>query len=159
MVDYLLRSGAPPSYFDMPDVNQNARERREAYVTSMRERGVEPRIFPVSSLDWNFERLAFEEAMRLLKAGVAMGETILCANDRVAFGVLAAINETGARIGIEPDCDYRVAGHDNQPLSAYTWPPLTTVSQDVDRMGRLALNLLLVLQIAGVPLPGFAAAG
>ena len=28
MVDYLLRSGAPPSYFDMPAVNQNASERR-----------------------------------------------------------------------------------------------------------------------------------
>src|SRR5271154_3847522 len=31
MVDYLLRSGMPPSYFGMPAVNQNASERRQAY--------------------------------------------------------------------------------------------------------------------------------
>ena len=59
MVDYLLRSGAPPSYFDMPAVNQNASERRQAYEASMIERGAEPVIFDVPSLDWDFERLAF----------------------------------------------------------------------------------------------------
>ena len=35
-----------------------------------------------------------------------------------------------------------MAGHDNLPLSAYTSPSLTTVSQDCDRMGKLALGLL-----------------
>ena len=59
MVDYLLRSGAPPSYFDMPAVNQNASERRQAYESSMLERGAQPVIFDVPSLDWDFERLAF----------------------------------------------------------------------------------------------------
>ena len=48
IVDYLLRSGSPPSYFDMPDVNQNARERRKAYESSMQERGAEPKIIPAA---------------------------------------------------------------------------------------------------------------
>src|SRR6516164_11502199 len=39
MVDYLLRSGTPPTYFDMPAVNQNATERRQAYENSMLEYG------------------------------------------------------------------------------------------------------------------------
>ena len=82
MVDYLLRTGAPPSYFDMPEVNQNARERRHAYEASMRERGAEPRIFAVRSRDWDFEKVAFEEACRLLRKGAFVGGTILCANDR-----------------------------------------------------------------------------
>src|SRR6516225_1798681 len=55
MVDYLMRSGSPPSYFDMPAVNQNARERREAYESSMLERGGQPVIFQVPSLNWDFE--------------------------------------------------------------------------------------------------------
>ena len=42
----------------------------------------------------------------------------------------------GLKVGFGPDCDFRVAGHDNQRLSAYTCPPLTTVSQDCDEMGR-----------------------
>jgi DNA-binding LacI/PurR family transcriptional regulator len=95
MVDYLLRSGAPPSYFDMPAVNQNANERRQAYEASMLERGAEPVIFNVPSLAWDFEWLAFEEAARLFKARAPVGGTILCACDRVAFGVMAAACQTG----------------------------------------------------------------
>ena len=95
MVDYLLRSGAPPSYFDMPAVNQNASERRQAYEASMLERAAQPMIFDLPSLDWDFERLAFEEATRLFKAGAPIGGTILCANDRVAFGVMAAACQIG----------------------------------------------------------------
>ena len=95
MVDYLLRSGTPPSYFDMPAVNQNASERRQAYETSMQEHGAQPMIFDVPSLDWDFERLAFEEAARLFKAGAPVGGTVLCANDRVAFGVMAAAVRSG----------------------------------------------------------------
>src|ERR1700727_2174368 len=44
MVDYLMRSGAPPSYFDMPAVNQNATERRRAYELTMLERETQPAI-------------------------------------------------------------------------------------------------------------------
>ena len=95
IVDYLLRSGSPPSYFDMPDVNQNARERRHGYEASMQERGAEPRIFPLHTRHWDFERVAFEEATRLLKTGASLGGTILCANDRIAFGVMAAVYAVG----------------------------------------------------------------
>jgi len=62
IVDYLLRSGSSPGYFDMPDVNQNARERRQSYEASMQERGAEPRIFALHNRNWDFERVAFEEA-------------------------------------------------------------------------------------------------
>ena len=99
IVDYLLRSGAPPSYFDMPDVNQNARERREAYEASMRERGVEPRIFEVHSLDWDFERSAFEEASRLLKAASRWAERSFAPTIAVAFGVMAAACQSGLSVG------------------------------------------------------------
>ena len=50
--------------------------------------------------------------------------------------------QAGKRVGYAPDCDFRVAGHDNQRLSAYTCPPLTTVSQDSEEMGRIALKML-----------------
>jgi LacI family transcriptional regulator, repressor for deo operon, udp, cdd, tsx, nupC, and nupG len=141
MVDYLLRSGAPPSYFDMPAVNQNASERRQAYEASMLERGAEPVIFNVPSLAWDFERLAFEEATRLFKAGAPVGGTILCACDRVAFGVMAAACQTGISVGRL--ADLRVAGHDDHPLSQYACPSLTTVAQDVDRLATLSLERLM----------------
>jgi LacI family transcriptional regulator, repressor for deo operon, udp, cdd, tsx, nupC, and nupG len=140
IVDYLLRSGAPPSYFDMPDVNQNARERRQAYESSMQELGEEPRIFAVQSRDWDFERVAFEEARRLIDTSAVAG-TILCANDRIAFGVMAAACQAGLAIGRL--AGLRVAGHDDHPLSQYTCPSLTTVAQDVERLATVSLEKLM----------------
>jgi len=141
MVDYLLRSGAPPSYFDMPDVNQNARERRQAYETSMQEHGAEPRIFPVQTRDWDFERVAFEEARRLFETGAHVDGTILCANDRIAFGVMAAACQAGLAIGRL--AGLRVAGHDDHPLSQYACPSLTTVAQDAERLATVSLESLM----------------
>ena len=141
IVDYLLRSGSPPSYFDMPDVNQNARERRHGYEASMQERGAEPRIFPLHTRHWDFERVAFEEATRLLKTGASLGGTILCANDRIAFGVMAAVYESGVAIGRLSGI--QIAGHDDHPLSQYTCPPLTTVAQDVERLATVSLERLM----------------
>ena len=141
IVDYLLRSGSPPSYFDMPGVNQNASERRQAYEASMQERGAEPRVFPLPARDWDFERVAFEEAARLLKTGASLGGTLLCANDRIAFGVMAAVCESGQAIGRLSGI--RIAGHDDHPLSQYTCPPLTTVAQDVERLATVSLERLM----------------
>ena len=143
ITEYLCRSGERPTYFDMPAVNYNAEERRKAYVATMERLNLEPVFAKVSCGEsWDFERVSYEAAGKIMREGGFPTKTILCANDRVAFGVLAAINEAGAKIGIGPDCDYRVAGHDNQPLAAYASPSLTTVSQDYDRMGKLALGLL-----------------
>ncbi|WP_113887616.1 LacI family DNA-binding transcriptional regulator [Roseiarcus fermentans] len=141
MVDYLLRSGPPPSYFDMPDVNQNARERREAYEAAMLERGAEPKIISVPTHDWDFERIAFDEAHRLFETGEPIGETILCANDRIAFGVMAAACQAGVRLGRA--AGLRVAGHDDHPLSQYACPSLTTVAQDVERLATISLESLM----------------
>jgi DNA-binding LacI/PurR family transcriptional regulator len=69
---------------------------------------------------------------------------LLCANDRVAFGVLAAMYQADFKVGFAPDCHFGVTGHDNQRLSAFTCPTLTTVSQDSDKMGRIALKLLFL---------------
>jgi len=160
ITEYLCRSGESPTYFDMPAVNRNAVERRKAYVATMERLNLEPAFAAIDpSESWDFERVSYEAAARIMRGGGFPTGTILCANDRVAFGVLAAINEAGAKIGIGPDCDYRVAGHDNQPLSAYTSPSLTTVSQDCDRMAKLALGLLFsrmdgVDANSGAPLQG-----
>jgi DNA-binding LacI/PurR family transcriptional regulator len=137
IVEYLCRSGDQPTYFDTPQLNNNAIDRRNAYVGAMQQLGFEPRFA------FDFEKASFDTAARALREGGFPTRTVLCANDRVAFGVLAAMYQAGKKVGFGPDCDFRVAGHDNQRLSAYTCPPLTTVSQDCDEMGRIALKMLL----------------
>jgi DNA-binding LacI/PurR family transcriptional regulator len=95
---------------------------------------------PSNSFD--FEKASFDATAQILRDGAFPTRTLLCANDRVAFGVLAALHQAGQTVGFAPDCHFRVAGHDNQRLSAYTCPPLTTVAQDCDAMGRAAFAML-----------------
>ncbi len=144
ITDYLTRFGDRPCYFDMPGVNSNCTERRAAYIATMQRRGLEPVLVPLQrSTTWDFERYAFDETNRLLREGGFPTRIVLCGNDRVAFGVLAALQQAGRKIGITPDCELRVAGHDNQPFSEYIWPPLTTVQQNTPEMARLAFDMLL----------------
>jgi DNA-binding LacI/PurR family transcriptional regulator len=111
---------------------------------AMERSNLEPRFAPVEpSNSFDFEKAAFDATARILRDRGFPSRTILCANDRVAFGVLAAMCQAGMKVGFGEDCDFRVAGHDNQRLSAYTCPPLTTVSQDCDEMGRVAFRMLL----------------
>jgi DNA-binding LacI/PurR family transcriptional regulator len=145
IVDYLCRSGEPPCYFGMPEVNTNAATRRSAYIEAMTQFRVTPEIVDISeTATWDFERFGFEETERILssQAGFA-SKTILCANDRVAFGVIAAAYQKGLKVGHGADCDLRVAGHDDHPLSRYACPPITTVAQNYNEIGRLSIELLL----------------
>jgi DNA-binding LacI/PurR family transcriptional regulator len=152
ITEYLCRSGERPTFFDVPGINANAVLRREAYAQTMRRLGLAPAFADVGQLDnWEFERFAYDATARILRQGGFPTRTIQCANDRVAFGVMAALNENGARIGIGPDCDYRVAGHDNAPFSFFTTPPLTTVSQNMERMSQMALDLLFSKMGQGEP--------
>jgi DNA-binding LacI/PurR family transcriptional regulator len=144
IVDYLSRSGDAPCYFGMPLVNNNAHERLKAYELAMNELKLEPRIITTKNdTSWDFEKFGFDETLRILESGGFPTKTVLCANDRVAFGVIAAAFQAGIKVGRGDDCDLRVAGHDDQPLSRYTCQPLTTVAQNYNEIGRLAIELLL----------------
>ena len=143
MVDYLHRSGEPPCYFDMPGVNQNALDRRLAYISAMEKAGSEPLIIPAPSQSWEFEAAGFEQATNYFSTKALPSRTILCANDRTAFGVMAAANHCGLRVSRAggPN-EIRVAGHDDHPLSRFASPPLTTLAQDYVEMANLAVDIL-----------------
>ena len=143
MTDYLSRTGESPTYFEMPGVNNNAVERRASYEQAMLRLNLKPNYAPIRPRQtWDFEKFAFDETQRILQGRGFPTRTILCANDRLAFGVMAAAYQAGLKVGIEAGADLRVAGHDNHPLSAYTCPPLTTISQNYNEIGRRALDLL-----------------
>lgn len=144
IVDYLCRSGERPCYFGMPTVNMNARTRKQAYLDSMAQLNLEPVTIDLDEQkSWDFERFGFEQTQRILKDGGFPTRTVLCANDRVAFGVIAAAYQAGLKIGHGAACDLRVAGHDDHPLARYACPPITTVGQNYNEIGRLAIELLL----------------
>jgi len=64
---------------------------------------------------------------------------IFASNDVMAMGVMDAVRNQGLRI---PD-DISIVGFDNIPQSAMVYPPLTTVQQPLEQMGRVATQMLL----------------
>ena len=146
MVDYLNRSGEPPVYVDIPHVNHNSGERLQSYIATMQAAGLEPVVIDAArDYTWDFERIGHEWMERTLDVGGLPGRTILCANDRLAFGVMAAAFSRGLKIGRKPDSDLRVAAHDDHPLSRYTCPALTTMAQDFAAMAGRSVEILLAL--------------
>lgn len=144
MVEYLCRSGSPPCYLGMPLVNTNARTREQAYIDAMVQLHMEPVVLSVSEdCTWDFERFGFEQAKAHIEAGGFPTNTVLCANDRIAFGAISAAYHAGLKVGQTGQGDLRIAGHDDHPLSRYACPPITTVAQDYDQIGQWAMDLLL----------------
>ncbi len=130
IVDYLCRTGEPPCFFELPPVNPNAIKRRKAYVKAMENLGQTPEIIHAGNHSWDFERMGLEEGKRLISERKLPSNTVLCSNDRIAIGLLAAGYDQGLRVGRGPGCAMRIAGHDDHPWARYTCPPLTTVAQD-----------------------------
>ncbi|RZS88103.1 LacI family transcriptional regulator [Phyllobacterium myrsinacearum] len=146
MVDYLSRSGDAPAYFDMPHVNHNAEERLDGYIFAMEALGLEPIVLGNSkNHTWDFERIGFEQMEKMLETGPLPCRTILCANDRLAFGVIAAAFSCGKMVGRKNDSHLRVAAHDDHPLSRYTCPPLTTMAQNFTSLAGNSVDMLLPL--------------
>jgi len=153
IVEYLIRSGSAPCYFPMPYVNSNALLREKTYIDVMRNLGKEPQIVSVDdSLDWKFEDFAYKQTEQILKNDGFPTSTILCANDRIAYGVMAACHAAGLSIG-RGDDDLRIAGHDDHPLAQYTYPPLTTVRQDIDAIASIATKKLVEMMQSKSPIP------
>ncbi|MGX9901349.1 LacI family DNA-binding transcriptional regulator [Arthrobacter sp. SA17] len=72
--------------------------------------------------DWSAES-GYRAGLKLAAAGNVTA--LFAANDQMALGALLAFTEAGLRI----PRDISVVGYDDQPETAYTIPPLTTVSQ------------------------------
>ncbi|MBV7378063.1 LacI family DNA-binding transcriptional regulator [Maritimibacter dapengensis] len=142
--DYLCRSGEPPAFFEMrTPTNPNAYRRRNTYVSTMEKLGHDPHLIQVEGDDWEFERIGMEGGMKVISEHNLPSNTILCSNDRLAIGLLAAAYQKGLRVGHGAGCALRIAGHDNHPWSQFACPPLTTVSQDYSAIAARSVELLM----------------
>lgn len=83
-------------------------------------------------------------AMESLLAARPQPTAVFCYNDMTAIGALKTIRDRGLRT---PE-DISLVGFDDLPLGLYLDPPLTTVRQPKQDMGRMAMQALLKL-IAG----------
>jgi DNA-binding LacI/PurR family transcriptional regulator len=111
-----------------------AQDRVDGWRSTLEQAGAAPP--PVLVGDWSAQS-GYELGQRLaVTPGVS---AVFVANDQMALGVLRSLNEAGRRV---PD-EISIVGFDDIPEAAYFSPPLTTVRQDFNEMGRLSLHVLL----------------
>jgi len=99
----------------------------------------------------DFGQVSGEKSMRTLLARGVDVDAVFCANDLMAAGALRALGEAARRV---PE-DVAVVGFEDAPIAMSTQPPLTTVHQSPEQMGREMVALLIAaIRTPGVPQPG-----
>lgn len=121
----------------------DAQARVAGFHAELAASGIDPEAVVVG--DWTAE-YGYDYA-RLLLTG-DLPDAVVCGNDSMAMGMLAAFRESGVRV---PD-DVAVVGFDDIEGAAWTAPPLTTVHQPFSDLGVLTIETL-VAAVDGAP-PG-----
>ena len=131
------------------DSISGARER--AYRATMKKCGLDAHC-DVEYGDWQAEFTDWENgetaaAVRRLLEKTPRLTAIACASDHMAMIVIRLAAERGLKV---PD-DLSVTGFDDVTLATLYHPPLTTVAQPFEQIGRVAVRHLLDLHLGDEP--------
>ena len=134
-VEHLIKEGhrqighiaGPPDWTD-------GAERAEGWRAALREAGLDESLLVEG--DWSAG--SGYAIGRKLASGRA-ATAIFVGNDQMALGLLRAFTEAGVKV---PD-DVSVVGFDDQPEAGYFTPPLTTIRQDFEELGRRCMDIML----------------
>jgi DNA-binding LacI/PurR family transcriptional regulator len=116
------------------------RSRLTGFRDAVRDAGLDPDLVAFG----DFSEAAGVAGMHGLLARTPDLDAVFVASDLMACGALRALRETGRRV----PRDVAVVGFENSPVARQCDPPLTTVNQPVEEMGRRMVELLLA-RIAG----------
>lgn len=111
-----------------------ARQRQLGWQDALKEVITEDHL--VVEGDWTAE--SGERGLRQLLEQCPDMDAVFVCNDQMALGVLQAARQMGIRV---PE-DLALVGFDDTPESAYFYPPLSTVRQDMVELGRCAVREL-----------------
>lgn len=113
------------------------RQRMAGWQDTLRQAGI-----PVADHQWipgNWSAASGEKALRDLLESYPEMDALFVANDQMALGVL----HVACRQGFRVPQDLALVGFDGIRESAYYWPPLTTVYQDLHQLGCTAVRELV----------------
>jgi DNA-binding LacI/PurR family transcriptional regulator len=117
-----------------PEDHMPSRLRLAAFLAISRRAGVPDPAARIQHVPFSLEA-GHAAGARLLGRGMT---GIICASDPLALGAIRAVRRLGLRV---PE-DVSIVGYDDSALMMCTDPPLTTIRQPIEAMGRAAVNLL-----------------
>jgi LacI family transcriptional regulator len=118
-----------------PSASPDAAERWEGFLQAHHDAGLAP---PETGARAGFRETEGREAARLLLSGRTLPTAIVAANDELALGAMGAARAAGLHV---PD-DLAITGWDDIPVARHLAPPLTTVRQPMEELGRRAAAFL-----------------
>jgi DNA-binding LacI/PurR family transcriptional regulator len=121
-------------------------ERQSGYLDGLEAAGMSADPLLVEPGDFSLD--SGGRAMEALLERRPDLDAVFAASDAMAIGAMRALRAAGRRV----PADVAVVGFEDSPSAAHTDPPLTTVHQPVEAMGREMVRLLLT-RIAGGELP------
>lgn len=117
---------------------RSAVDRLEGYKAALTECDIPIREELIIEGDFQ-QQAGYETTKSLLQRVDPPPTAIFASNDLSALGAMDAARECGLRV---PD-DISIVGFDDIPQSSLVFPKLTTVRQPLEKMGRVAVRMLL----------------
>ncbi|MCL3863138.1 LacI family DNA-binding transcriptional regulator [Actinotalea sp. K2] len=128
-----------------PDASSAARDRFHGYSAALDAAGIglDRELVRAGQFDVT---AGARHARYLLTLGTPP-TAIMAADDELAVGALAAAHE----LGVQVPQQLSVIGFDDTPQAAWTTPPLTSVHQHLDGMGRVAVQTIVAMSSGTKP--------
>ncbi|SFG21380.1 transcriptional regulator, LacI family [Halobacillus alkaliphilus] len=113
-------------------------ERLNGFLTSTKSLGLDIQDEYIVNGDY-FSREGGYEAMKKLLALPHLPTAVYAAGDELAIGAMKAIKDAGYSV---PE-DFSIIGFDDIDIAQFVNPPLTTIRQNTEALGKEAAELLL----------------
>ncbi|MFW5889606.1 MAG: LacI family DNA-binding transcriptional regulator [Bacillota bacterium] len=114
--------------------NYSSERRLKGYTRALKEADIKVNPNYIVKGDYQYDS-GYKGAMKLLKTDIS---AIFVCNDLMAYGAYSAIKEMNLKI---PD-DISIVGFDDLMFSKMLSVPLTTIYQDINKLGKRATNLM-----------------
>jgi DNA-binding LacI/PurR family transcriptional regulator len=114
-----------------------SRDRSDGFMRALKEAGLPVDLSMI--IEGNWTATSGQDALISLAELGRLPSAIFAQNDRMALGVLHTARDMGLLV---PE-QIAVIGVDDMPLASYFDPPLTTMHQDMPRIGREATGMLI----------------
>ena len=116
---------------------RSACDRTEGYLQALRAGGVPANPDLIREGTW-LHKSGYLGMKALLEKKMPF-TAVFAQNDRIARGAISALHEAGRRV---PE-DISIIGYDDIPEAEFSDPPLTTIRQPMEEIGRAATRLLV----------------